>query len=79
MKKTKLFFLVEYGTDNYTERRHLFQTNDEAKNFCKKELCAQYDKKSGYWLDQYMGYGAKIITLELENHQIALRENKPNQ
>ena len=62
----ELFFLVEYGTDQHIERRHLFRTNEEAKNFCKKELYAQYDRKSGYWLNEYVGYGAKIITLVLE-------------
>lgn len=65
-EKVDLFFLVEYGTDQHIERRHLFRTNEEAKKFCKKELYAQYDRKSGYWLNECVGYGAQIITLVLE-------------
>jgi hypothetical protein len=64
--KTKLFFLVEFGTDDHIERRHLFKTNEEAKNFCKKELYLQYNRKNGFWQGEDRHEGAKIITLVLE-------------
>jgi hypothetical protein len=65
MDDTELFFLVEYGTENHIERRHLFKTNKEAKKFCKKDLYATYNEKSGYWVNQDTKYRAKIIILIL--------------
>lgn len=65
---TKLFFLVEYGTDNDIERRHLFKTNEEAKNFCKKELYLSYNRKNGFWQGENKREGAQIITLILEEN-----------
>jgi hypothetical protein len=62
----KLFFLVEYGTDYHIERRHLFETSEEAKNFCKKELHLKYNRKNGFWQGENRFAGAKIITLTLE-------------
>ena len=64
--KVQLFFLVEYGTDNHIERRHLFKTNEEAKNFCKKELYLKYNRRNGFWQGNDRHEGAQIITLVLE-------------
>ena len=64
--KVQLFFLVEYGTDNHIERRHLFKTNEEAKNFCKKELYLNYNRRNGFWQGDSWGFKAEIITLTLE-------------
>ena len=36
--KVQLFFLVEYGTDNHIERRHLFKTNEENQIWNKEGL-----------------------------------------
>lgn len=62
---TKLFFLVEFGTDYQILRRDLFETNEEAKNFCKKELHLKYNRKNGFWQGENKREGAKIITLIL--------------
>ena len=62
----KLFFLVEYGTDKHIDTRHLFKTNEEAKNFCKKELHLKYNRKNGFWQGENRFAGAKITTLTLE-------------
>lgn len=71
---TKLVFLVEYGTDDNIERRHLFETDEEAKNFCKKELYLECDPKKTYlWQAKNRSESAKIITLVLKEKNDKLK------